>query len=137
MTVPECSQSTHAASSSTTSPTYQHLTPFIEQCSSTMAACTNCAERSHEEGLSCWKNCRPAAELTTCLMRLIALNYGNEKVLQSLMNAVKAVLTQCSEHCARHANEHCTKCAQECRKLVKDLEEFQPTPVSITSVIGM
>ena len=116
---------------------YEHIIPYLNQCATTQVAMINCAERSREAGIGCWKSCRPTAEVIECIMKLISMNCAESAAFAELRHALCEMLNECNRICSQHSFVHCQRCSAEAGKLSAMLKEYSATPVAITSFVGM
>ncbi|RDC60573.1 hypothetical protein HME9302_01784 [Alteripontixanthobacter maritimus] len=80
------------------------------------------AEDNAKERAECIRRCLDASDACTAFYRMGSRRTGgNVAAIKAIGAATIIACEQCLEHCSKHDDPHCTRCATMCREVIEDV----------------
>ena len=82
------------------------------------------AEGDIEERRECVRHCLDASDACTAFYRMASRRTGgNVPTIKAIAEATIMACEQCHEHCNKHDDAHCKRCATMCEEVIADVKK--------------
>lgn len=82
------------------------------------------AEGDIEERRECVRRCLDASDACTAFYRMASRRTGgNVPAIKAIAEAAIVTCEQCYEHCNKHNDAHCKRCATMCEEVIADVKK--------------
>ena len=82
------------------------------------------AEGDIEERRECVRRCLDASDACTAFYRMASRRTGgNVPAIKAIAEAAIVACEQCHEHCNKHDDAHCKRCATMCEEVIADVKK--------------